>query len=867
MAMVKHIFLMSATARGFLAAACGLSGRRAAFVFSIQPERNRKKMKRLLVMIGAAADLTAKALAAAVAVGAMLPTEAWADIAWTGAANDGGNVLTPENWDGGAVPGSSDNAVIGDAPVAVLGGSAAWTALTIGTTTDKTGTLTVNSGGALTLSSTLTFANAAASSGILNVEGGSVTIQNLNTPNYAATSTVNVASGSFTINNWADWGRNASGRAVFNQLGGTVTMKKGFQMGRENNGTGIYNMSGGVLNASSGDAFIVGRLGTSTGIFNLTDGTINFGAKDVRVGGNDNNDGGPSSKGYFNQSGGTVTSGGNIQIGRCGTGTWTQTAGDLTCNGYFSIGRYSGASGTYSLTGGTFSSPKVVFIGEEGTGTMTVGGTGVATASDSIKIGDKSTATGALYLNVGGKIAAKSIYRGSGSVGTVQFNGGTLEAVSDNATFLNNLGSVVLGAGGVEIDSAGHDIGVSGCDFDETAGCSLVKKGTGTLTLAALPSAASVSVDAGTLALSASCDNSSASIAHRWSFTGDLLDSVTGKYGEKVGSSSVSYVDEGTGKSLRLPGGKRGTCHINLGSNRLPSDSATIEAWVTLRELRDWTRIFRIGGQDDGTGNPTTFISRNASGQLSFDSIAGTQTSDKTLEQNVQYYVAFTYAPDGNGGVVTKRYVKKVGDDDYLWTQTATKANWSVSGNSARGTFWLGYSDYNNYDAKADYDEVRVWNGALSDEAIALSAAKGPDATAADIAEIAASGTTVSRTLTVASGATLDVGAGNTLRQPVVNANGTLASGNLVVTERVNATVGETMTVASGATLDLSDAEIVVTNPEALTRDGFTLAVSPSGGIVPAAPRKLSGPLDGYSLFLSSTSARIGKSGLIIICY
>ena len=245
------------------------------------------------------------AISAAISLGAMMPIEVLADIAWTGAAGDGGNVLTPGNWDGGVAPGSSDNASIGDAPVAVLGGSAAWTALTIGTTTDKTGTLTVNSGGALTLSSTLTFANAAASVGILNVEGGSVTIQNLNTPNYAATSTVNLVSGTFTIGNWADWGRNANGKAEFNQFGGTLTLKKGFQMGRDNNGTGTYNMSGGVLNGSSGDYFIVGRTGKSTGIFNLTEGTVNFGTKDVVIGGLDNDANGKATKGYFNQSGGT----------------------------------------------------------------------------------------------------------------------------------------------------------------------------------------------------------------------------------------------------------------------------------------------------------------------------------------------------------------------------------------------------------------------------------------------------------------------------------------------------------------------------------------------------------------------------------
>ncbi len=45
-------------------------------------------MKRLLMMIGAAADLTAKALAAAVAVGAMLSMSAKAaDVYWTGSGD------------------------------------------------------------------------------------------------------------------------------------------------------------------------------------------------------------------------------------------------------------------------------------------------------------------------------------------------------------------------------------------------------------------------------------------------------------------------------------------------------------------------------------------------------------------------------------------------------------------------------------------------------------------------------------------------------------------------------------------------------------------------------------------------------------
>jgi hypothetical protein len=123
---------------------------------------------------------------------------------------------------------------------------------------------------------------------------------------------------------------------------------------------------------------------------------------------------------------------------------------------------------------------------------------------------------------------------------------------------------------------------------------------------------------------------------------------------------------------------------------------------------------------------------------------------------------------------------------------------------------------------------------------------------------------TVKGDVSVASGATLSIGAGNTLRQPVLNVGGTLAGGNLVVTERMNVTIGEKMNVTDGATLDLTGAELVVTNPEALQK-GYTFATAPSGGIVPAAPRPLSGDLREYRLFLSRTKARIGKPGFTFI--
>ncbi len=112
----------------------------------------------------------------------------------------------------------------------------------------------------------------------------------------------------------------------------------------------------------------------------------------------------------------------------------------------------------------------------------------------------------------------------------------------------------------------------------------------------------------------------------------------------------------------------------------------------------------------------------------------------------------------------------------------------------------------------------------------------------------------------------MSLGAGNTLTQPAVNANGTLASGSLVVTKQFNVTPGQSMTVASGATLDLTGADIVVTGE--MPAGGCVIATAPSGGIVAAKPRKLTGDLDGYWLYLKSGEARIGKrKGVMVIAY
>ena len=59
---------------------------------------------------------------------------------------------------------------------------------------------------------------------------------------------------------------------------------------------------------------------------------------------------------------------------------------------------------------------------------------------------------------------------------------------------------------------------------------------------------------------------------------------------------------------------------------------------------------------------------------------------------------------------------------------SALIAGWSLA-DLPSPQFFLGHSQYHpvNYDANAEYDEVRIWHGVVSDADLDASAALGPD--------------------------------------------------------------------------------------------------------------------------------------------
>ena len=225
----------------------------------------------------------------------------------------------------------------------------------------------------------------------------------------------------------------------------------------------------------------------------------------------------------------------------------------------------------------------------------------------------------------------------------------------------------------------------------------------------------------------------SEALAHRWSFTGNAKDSVTGAEAKRIGNANISAT------TLVLPGGKHEAGHLDLGTNLLPADGldVTIEVWGTLRSVHPWARIFDYGSDDK---NYFT-MAWSESNQPDTDSIEmccnGTKHSAFKMlcpyKKDTPYHISVTLVNTGNGSTRMRamRRNAKTGAIEREYRQLYS--GWTLASIS-NPRFLLGGSQYAvDGDAGADYDEVRIWKGALTDEQLAANVKAGPDALPAKV--------------------------------------------------------------------------------------------------------------------------------------
>jgi autotransporter-associated beta strand protein len=529
---------------------------------------------------------------------------------------------------------------------------------------------------------------------------------------------------------------------------------------------------------------------------------------------------GQTSAGVLNVSGSAALSvTGDVKLGdtHAAHGELHQSGGIINASNLYVGGLNNpNADGLFHLSGGTFNA----------TGSVTVG-------------------NGAVQLD-GGALYATSVI-GSGP-GALHFNGGTLKARSSTASFISGMSTVDVQSRGAVIDTNGYNVTIPQALTTASLSGGLTKNGSGILSLSAANTySGPTTIAQGTLRLDAT---PAPTAAHRWSFNNSLADSI--------GGSNATVVDVGSrnvtlgATQATLTGGSRSTSdYINLGANLLPSTNTpvSIELWATQISTQNHGRIFDFGSAD----TENLFMSWTIGTTPTTDRVgwrdAVSVNSDNTnapYTLGAEFHIVMVLQPVGDSSTVVTWYTApsanaNMGAAKGSFTIANTLANFVNSADN------LGRSFYSS-DATANdsYNEVRLWNGALSSNMLEILHDAGPDANLNSL-NLASMGSLPSTTAVniTAAGATLDL---NNLNQTIGSLSGVagssvlLGSGTLTIDGNTASTFSGTISGTGGLVVGNGAGATNLTAANVLVG---TLAVAP-GSTVTISPIT-GGPLDDYS--------------------
>lgn len=248
-------------------------------------------------------------------------------------------------------------------------------------------------------------------------------------------------------------------------------------------------------------------------------------------------------------------------------------------------------------------------------------------------------------------------------------------------------------------------------------------------------------------------------LIHRWSFNDIAEDGGVGlsDTGSIGGMTAALYGNaELVGsRSVRIHAGDPDSSYVELGANPIPSELGdtpfTIEVWATPTSLQSYASVFSLGerGSDGDPSSKGLMGVFEGYRQVKRDGeedwgpcmqpLCGTipdygthvnvSMTQGSLSAGTPYYFAYVVTPSADGTNSAKMigYVYDattyglVGKSDEILVQDWTTSQFNQS------WFALGTTCWGNRSPGADYDEVRVWKKALTQEEIEWNVKAGPD--------------------------------------------------------------------------------------------------------------------------------------------
>ena len=215
------------------------------------------------------------------------------------------------------------------------------------------------------------------------------------------------------------------------------------------------------------------------------------------------------------------------------------------------------------------------------------------------------------------------------------------------------------------------------------------------------------------LVLGSAATGLAAELAHRWSFNGDLADSVAGQDAVIVdlGASDAILSDS----ELTLTGGgKDSSDYVDLPDNILSGlgDAVTIECWATQLSVQNWARVFDFGtstaeylymGWSVGTDLNNDRVEWNgpAGGRL-------VDGSNAPYALGTEYHMVMVIEP----GLVT--WYTAPADAAELGPAKGSFETGNRVSTLNHDNAWIGRSQWGDNTANASYNEFRIWKGAMS---------------------------------------------------------------------------------------------------------------------------------------------------------